>query len=79
MKVSVRLMRPVTASAVGLRAWWVRRRRAARGDRGMATAEYAIVLLAAVAFAGVLYKVVSSAAVRTALEGLVKRALSASF
>lgn len=47
-----------------------------RRDAGMTTAEYAVGLIAAVAFAGILYKVVTSSAVMTALTGIVKRALS---
>lgn len=47
-----------------------------RRDDGMTTAEYAVGLIAAVAFAGILYKVVTSGAVMTALTGIVKRALS---
>jgi len=41
----------------------------------MATAEYAIVTLAAVAFAGVLLKILTSETVRNALTGLITRAL----
>lgn len=47
-----------------------------RRDDGMTTAEYAVGLIAAVAFAGILYKVVTSGAVMTALTAIVKRALS---
>lgn len=50
-----------------------------RADEGMSTAEYAVGTIAAVAFAGVLFKVVSSPAVRTALTALVARALKAPF
>jgi hypothetical protein len=46
-----------------------------RGDAGMNTAEYAVGTLAAVAFAGLLLKVVSSDAVRQALAGIIQRAL----
>ena len=46
-----------------------------RADDGMSTAEYAVGTLAAVAFAGVLFKVVTSAAVQHALLGLFERAL----
>ena len=46
-----------------------------RGDAGMNTAEYAVGTLAAVAFAGLLLKVVTSDAVRDALAGLIERAL----
>ncbi|WP_328478867.1 DUF4244 domain-containing protein [Actinoplanes sp. NBC_00393] len=41
----------------------------------MSTAEYAVGTLAAVAFAGVLLKVVSSGTVQAALGGLIGRAL----
>lgn len=51
--------------------------RAARKDAGMATAEYAMGLVAAVAFAVVLYKVVTSGAVSAELQSIVKRALDA--
>jgi Protein of unknown function (DUF4244) len=47
-----------------------------RRDDGMTTAEYAVGLIAAVAFAGILYKVVTSGVVMTALTGIIKRALS---
>jgi hypothetical protein len=46
-----------------------------RGDAGMNTAEYAVGTLAAVAFAGLLYKVVTSDTVRSALTSLIQRAL----
>jgi hypothetical protein len=46
-----------------------------RGDAGMNTAEYAVGTLAAVAFAGLLYKVVTSDTVRAALAGVIERAL----
>ncbi len=55
----------------------VRRGALARGDAGMATAEYAMGLVAAVAFAVVLYKVVTSGAVSAELQSIVKRALDA--
>lgn len=71
----------------GSRAWWrtdrVRRATVAtlRGERyprdaGMATAEYAIVMIAAVGFAGLLIVILSSAEVREALTSLVRDALS---
>ncbi|MFF8974432.1 DUF4244 domain-containing protein [Streptomyces sp. NPDC014995] len=52
--------------------------RAARRDAGMVTSEYAMGIVAAVAFAVILYKVVTSGTVTAELEGIVKRALSAS-
>jgi hypothetical protein len=62
-----------------MRAWWsaVRTRLVSRlaDDAGMNTAEYAVGTLAAVAFAGALLKVLSSAPVRAALAALVERAL----
>jgi hypothetical protein len=51
--------------------------RAARRDGGMVTSEYAMGIVAAVAFAVVLYKVVSSGEVSAELQGIVKRALNA--
>jgi hypothetical protein len=47
-----------------------------RGDAGMNTAEYAVGTLAAVAFAGLLLKVVTSDTVRAALAGIIQRALN---
>ncbi|HYN96014.1 MAG TPA: DUF4244 domain-containing protein [Pilimelia sp.] len=46
-----------------------------RGDAGMNTAEYAVGTLAAVAFAGILLKVLTSDKVQTALAAIVARAL----
>ena len=59
---------------------WRRHRRLGNGrrpprDDGMNTAEYAVGTLAAVAFAGVLLKVLTSDAVRNALSSIVQRAL----
>ncbi|MFI8069784.1 DUF4244 domain-containing protein [Streptomyces sp. NPDC086033] len=51
--------------------------RATRDDRGMVTSEYAMGIVAAVAFAVVLYKVVTSGAVSAELQAIVKRALDA--
>lgn len=45
-------------------------------DSGANTAEYSIVTLAAVAFAGLLAAVISSGTVQGLLEGLIERALS---
>lgn len=50
--------------------------RAPRGEAGVISAEYAVVIMAAVAFAFLLLKVLTSASVRAALEGIVMRALS---
>lgn len=56
-----------------------RRIRAVRDglDRGMSTAEYAVGTVAAVAFAVVLYKIVRSDAVASALSSIVNKALHA--
>jgi hypothetical protein len=51
--------------------------RAARRDAGMVTSEYAMGIVAAVAFAVVLYKVVTSGQVDAELQAIVKRALDA--
>ncbi len=45
-------------------------------DTGMGTSEYAFCTVAAIAFAGVLYAIVTSGAVREALTDLVVNALS---
>ncbi|MCL2467224.1 MAG: DUF4244 domain-containing protein [Micrococcales bacterium] len=45
------------------------------GDAGMATAEYALVTLAAAAFAGLLLVVLSGGEVRGLLLGIITRAL----
>jgi len=47
-------------------------------ELGMSTAEYAVGTVAAVAFAAVLYKVISSDAVRDALSHIVTSALNVS-
>ena len=47
-----------------------------RDQAGMSTAEYAVGTIAAVAFAGVLLKVLTSDSVRGALDGIISRALS---
>lgn len=55
----------------------VRRLRALAGsDAGMATAEYAIVTLAAVGFAGLMVLILQSGEVRGMLMSLIQRALS---
>ncbi|MGW2886727.1 DUF4244 domain-containing protein [Streptomyces griseoruber] len=50
--------------------------RGARKDAGMVTSEYAMGIVAAVGFAVLLYQVVTSDAVSTQLQALVRRALS---
>jgi len=62
----------------GVARWIASRWSVLRGtaaDAGMSTAEYAVGTLAACAFAAVLYKVVTSAAVSTALGAMIKKAL----
>jgi hypothetical protein len=56
---------------------FARRLRALAGDAGMSTAEYAVGTIAAVAFAVVLYKVVSSAEVQAELADVIRSALHA--
>jgi hypothetical protein len=48
-------------------------------EAGMSTAEYAVGTVAACAFGAVLYKVVTSAAVSSALTGMIKKALDVAF
>ena len=50
----------------------------ARDEEGMATVEYALVTVAAAAFAAVLIAIVKSPEVRSALASLVSQALSGS-
>ncbi|MFF2651071.1 DUF4244 domain-containing protein [Streptomyces sp. NPDC058045] len=45
----------------------------------MVTSEYAMGLIAAVGFAGLLYKVLTSAQVRQLLQGIVEKALDVHF
>ena len=52
----------------------VRQWRTAR-DQGMSTAEYAVGTIAAAAFAGLLFKIVTSPEVKTLLLGIIKKAL----
>ncbi|MEV1019797.1 DUF4244 domain-containing protein [Streptomyces sp. NPDC050264] len=58
---------------------WIRAVRSARRDAGMVSAEYAVGLIAAVGFAGLLYQVVTSDVVQSALQSLVAKALHGSF
>ncbi|MFE2977569.1 DUF4244 domain-containing protein [Streptomyces sp. NPDC057644] len=53
--------------------------RLGRSDQGMTTSEYAVGTIAACAFAAVLYKVVNSGPVMSALQSLVEDALDAKF
>ena len=59
---------------VGLEARW--RALMSQPEEGAATAEYAVVLVAATAFAAVLIAIVKSDVVKTLLTGLIKKALS---
>ena len=56
---------------------WARLCAPVRRDAGMVTSEYAVGIIAAVAFAAVLYKIVTSGAVSEELQGIVSRALHA--
>ncbi|MET7697651.1 DUF4244 domain-containing protein [Streptomyces sp. NPDC005485] len=63
--------------AVRVRAWvWAWMGGLARRDAGMVTSEYAVGIIAAVGFAAVLYKVLTSGQVSDQLQGIVERALS---
>ena len=55
---------------------WHRARTRLRGDAGMTTAEYAVGTIAAVAFAGLLLKILTSDTVADALNGIIEEALS---
>jgi hypothetical protein len=58
------------ALVCGMRGWCRSRR-----DAGMVTSEYALGIVAAAAFAVVLYKVVTSGQIAAELQAIVKRAL----
>ena len=68
MRKAVRVRARVRALARRVRA-------GVRGDAGMVTSEYAVGIIAAVAFAALLYKVLTSGQVSAELQGIVKRAL----
>ncbi|MUN38072.1 DUF4244 domain-containing protein [Actinomadura sp. NEAU-AAG5] len=53
----------------------VRRWRNTARDEGMSTAEYAVGTIAAVAFAGLLFKIVTSSEVKDMLTGIIEKAL----
>ncbi|MFF9041551.1 DUF4244 domain-containing protein [Streptomyces sp. NPDC014892] len=83
MYKAVRAMQSVRAVEAAREAVRVRvvgavlcRVRAARRDAGMVTSEYAVGIIAAVAFAAVLYKVVTSGQVQAELQQIVGRALN---
>lgn len=60
--------------------WWHRWfRTVVVTDDGMSTAEYAVGTVAAVAFAGVLYLVVSGDSVAEAMRAVIQHALTVSF
>lgn len=61
--------------------WLARRLRRWRAapEAGMSTAEYAVGTIAVCGFAAVLYKIVTSGPVRTALTGVIEKALHAPF
>nr|WP_170112494.1 DUF4244 domain-containing protein [Bifidobacterium catulorum] len=48
----------------------------AEPEKGLATAEYAVVMIAATGFAGLLVAILKSGAVKTLLTNLVRQALS---
>ncbi|MFE0600818.1 DUF4244 domain-containing protein [Streptomyces sp. NPDC058892] len=65
-----------------MRIIWFRVRTALAGrrsDAGMSTSEYAMGTIAACAFAAVLYKVVTSDVVATALQSTIGKALDVPF
>jgi hypothetical protein len=72
-----RLALVALASVTSLVLFVTRRRARTSRDAGMTTAEYAVGTVAAVAFAVVLYKIVRSPAVSSALSDIVQSALHA--
>ena len=51
----------------------------AEGDKGMATAEYAVATVAACGFSGILYKVITSPQVLGLLRDVISRAFKLAF
>ncbi|MET9442071.1 DUF4244 domain-containing protein [Streptomyces sp. NPDC006610] len=73
-------MKQVTRAVQAVRAWaraLVCGTRGVRREAGMVTSEYAVGIVAAVAFAAILYKVITSGQVNAELQAIVKRALDA--
>jgi hypothetical protein len=60
---------------IQIRATVFRWRRRLHGEAGMSTAEYAVGTIAAVAFAGLLLKILTSDTVAAALTGIIEEAL----
>ena len=67
------------ARAVARRCGRRLKRWRAAPDAGMSTAEYAVGTIAACGFAAVLYKIVTSGPVRSALTGVIEKALHVPF
>jgi hypothetical protein len=68
--LDLRTTSPLRLPEVRMNRW----KRAGR-DKGMSTAEYAVGTIAAAAFAGLLFKIVTSDEVRALLLGIIQRAL----
>ncbi|MFJ8846647.1 DUF4244 domain-containing protein [Streptomyces cyaneofuscatus] len=71
-----------TRRATRSAATWVARWQGGPGrssDSGMTTSEYAVGTIAACAFAAVLYKVVNSGPVMSAMQSMIEGALDAKF
>nr|WP_318839600.1 DUF4244 domain-containing protein [Streptomyces arboris] len=74
--------RRATRSAGRSAATWLARWQGGAGrssDSGMTTSEYAVGTIAACAFAAVLYKVVNSGPVMSAMQSMIEGALDAKF
>lgn len=71
--------RSITALLGGLLAAVLGRCRTGRADAGMSTAEYAVGLVAACAFAAILYKILTSDTMQSLLRGLISKALHVTF
>jgi hypothetical protein len=70
---------PLTVRSTGRRLALRMRLCREAAEAGMSTAEYAVGTIAACAFAAVLYKIVTSGPVRSALTALIEKALHAPF
>lgn len=67
------------AGRLAPQGWTARRMPGVARDVGMVSSEYAMGIIATVAFAGLLYKVVTSGPVKAALQAVVEGALDVQF
>lgn len=70
------LLEVIMSLSESLSEYWSRLYAATTNSRAMATLEYALVCVAAAAFAGLLYVIITSGSVESALRDIIESALS---